>query len=263
MKTIHDFSAQKLAGKKISMITCYDYWSAKLLNQTDIDCILVGDSLAMVMHGHSSTLPASANLMALHCAAVARGAGEKFIVGDMPFLSYRKGLTANMNAVEKIMKSGVQAIKLEGAKGNLSLVKHIVESGVPVMGHLGLTPQSIHQLGGFKVQGKDSSAADNLIEDAEALQEAGCFSLVLEAVPTELAKMITRRLSIPTIGIGAGPHTDGQVLVLQDMLGFNEDFKPKFLRHYMNGANQFKRAISQYHKDIVSGEFPTDKESYT
>lgn len=263
MKTIHDFSAQKLAGKKISMITCYDYWSAKLLNQTDIDCILVGDSLAMVMHGHSSTLPASANLMALHCAAVARGAGEKLIVGDMPFLSYRKGLTANMNAVEKIMKSGVQAIKLEGAKGNLSLVKHIVESGVPVMGHLGLTPQSIHQLGGFKVQGKDSSAADNLIEDAEALQEAGCFSLVLEAVPTELAKMITRRLSIPTIGIGAGPHTDGQVLVLQDMLGFNEDFKPKFLRHYMNGANQFKRAISKYHKDVVSGEFPTDKESYT
>lgn len=190
MKTIHDFSAHKLGGKKISMITCYDYWSAKLLNQTDVDCILVGDSLAMVMHGHSSTLPASANLMALHCAAVARGATDKFIVGDMPFLSYRKGLTANINAVEKIMRSGVHAIKLEGAKGNLALVKHIVESGVPVMGHLGLTPQSIHQLGGFKVQGKESSAADELIADAEALQDAGCFSLVLEAVPAELAKMI-------------------------------------------------------------------------
>lgn len=262
MKTILDFQEKKTKNQKISMITCYDYTFARIVAASDIDCILVGDSLAMTMHGHKTTLNASVNMMALHTAAVARGAGDKFIVGDLPFMSYRKGLTANMAGVEKIMKAGAQAVKLEGASGNINLVRHLVDSGVPVMGHLGLTPQSVNQLGGFKVQGRDEKAQKTIKEQAFQLQEAGAFSLVLECVPSKLAKEISESLHIPTIGIGAGPDCDGQVLVLQDMLGMNEGFKPKFLKKYFNGFENIKDAFNTYHQEVNEGAFPTEKESY-
>lgn len=263
MKTILDFHEKKMKKQKISMVTCYDYTFARILASTDIDCILVGDSLAMTMHGHKTTLNASVNMMALHTAAVVRGAGEKFIVGDLPFMSYRKNLTANMNAVEKIMKAGAHAVKLEGASGNIELVRHLVDSGVPVMGHLGLTPQSVNQLGGFKVQGRDLKAQKKIKEQALQLQDAGAFSLVLECVPSQLAEEITESLEIPTIGIGAGPACDGQVLVLQDMLGMNEGFKPKFLKTYFNGFETFKNVFNQYHNEVITVQFPTEKESYS
>lgn len=262
MMNVHDFSERKKQGRKISMVTCYDFWSAQLIQETDIDSVLVGDSLSMVMHGFPSTVHATVEQMQLHIQAVARGVKNKFIVGDMPFLSFRKGLTSNMQAVEKIMQAGAHAVKLEGATGHLKLVRHIVDSGVPVMGHLGLTPQSIHQLGGFKVQGKSSKEYEKILSDAKALEDAGCFSLVLECVPNALAKEITQALKIPTIGIGAGAQCDGQVLVLQDMLGMNEKFKPKFLRHYLNGAELIKNSLQQYHNDVVEQSFPADKESY-
>ena len=172
---IQDFKAYKNEGRKISMVTCYDHWSARIINTTEIDCVLVGDSLAMVMHGHPTTINATTAMMALHTAAVVRGATEKFIVADLPFLSYRKSLSENMNAVEQLMQAGAHALKLEGARGNLELVRHIVDSGVPVMGHLGLTPQSIHQLGGFKVQGRGQKEYLDVVQDAQALEEAGCF----------------------------------------------------------------------------------------
>ncbi len=261
--TILDLHEKKQSGKKISMITCYDYTFAQILNATDIDCLLVGDSLAMVMHGYPTTLNASVEMMALHTAAVVKGAPQKFVIGDLPFLSYRKSLSENMSCVEQIAKAGAQAVKLEGASGNIEFIRHCVDSGVPVMGHLGLTPQSIHQLGGFKVQGRDEKAKKLILEQALQLQDAGCFSLVLECVPSELAKEITKQLHIPTIGIGAGVDCDGQVLVLQDMLGMNQGFSPKFLRKYFNGAEELKNAFNQYHKDVVSGHFPNQKESYT
>lgn len=257
-----DFAENKKSGKKISMVTCYDHWSAKIIDSTPIDSILVGDSLAMVMHGHSSTLSASVNLMALHIRAVVKGAPHKFIVGDMPFMSFRKSLTANMTAVEKIMQAGAHAIKVEGAAGNLELIRHIVDSGVPVMGHLGLTPQSIHMLGGFRVQAKETKAAQLLKEQALALQEAGCFALVLECVPSKVALDVTDALQIPTIGIGAGVGCDGQVLVLHDMLGLNKDFKPKFLKKYLDGYTLIKEALTQYHEEVQEEKFPSAEESY-
>lgn len=262
MKSVHEFSQKKSHGEKISMVTCYDYWSAQIINQTSIDSILVGDSLAMVMHGHETTLSATVSLMALHTEAVHKGAPDKLIVGDLPFLSYRKDLKSNMEAVEKIMQSGAQAVKLEGADGNLELIRHISSSGVPVMGHLGLTPQSIHQMGGFKVQGRGEAAMDRLISEARSLEEAGCFSLVLECVPTLLAQTITEQLQISTIGIGAGVHTDGQILVLQDLLGFNPGFKPKFLRPFLNGFEQVSSALESYHGAVTGKTFPSPEESY-
>ena len=257
-----EFLQRKKERKKISMVTCYDFWSAKLLNDTDIDCLLVGDSLAMVMHGFDSTLAADIELMALHTRAVQRGAPEKFIVADMPFLSTRKGLELAMNGVEALMKSGANAVKLEGAAGHLDLVRHIVESGVPVMGHLGLTPQSVHQLGGFKVQGKSSDCEERLATEAKSLQDAGAFSLVFECIPSSLAKTISEGLEIPVIGIGAGSEVDGQVLVLQDMLGMNSQFKPKFLRHYAQGAELLQSALQTFHQDVIERRFPSDEESY-
>ncbi|MBL7670981.1 MAG: 3-methyl-2-oxobutanoate hydroxymethyltransferase [Bdellovibrionaceae bacterium] len=261
--TILEFINKKKQGQKISMLTCYDYTMALLLSNSQVDSILVGDSLAMVMHGHPTTLNASVSLMALHTAAVARGASKKLIIGDLPFLSYRKSLSENMNAIEKIMKAGAHAIKLEGAIGNLDLIRHVVQSGVPVMGHLGLTPQSIHMLGGFKVQGRDKLAQTNLQLQARSLEEAGCFGLVLECVPSKLAKIITTSLEIPTIGIGAGASTDGQVLVLQDMLGMNPSFKPKFLREFADLKNAISTAVNSFHQATTDGNFPSPDESYS
>ncbi|HEY8271105.1 MAG TPA: 3-methyl-2-oxobutanoate hydroxymethyltransferase [Pseudobdellovibrionaceae bacterium] len=260
---ILDFQEKKHKGQKISMITCYDYTFAKILNESDIDCILVGDSLAMVMHGYQTTLNASVEMMALHTAAVSKGAPKKLIIGDLPFMSYRKSLSENMNGIEQIMKAGAQAVKLEGAAGNLEVIRHCVESGVPVMGHLGLTPQSVNQLGGFKVQGRDEKAQALIKQYAHQLQDAGCFGVVLECVPSHLAQEISQELEIPTIGIGAGLACDGQVLVLQDMLGMNEGFSPKFLRKYFNGFEEIKKAFNKFHSDVIHKEFPNEKESYS
>ncbi|MFN8790173.1 MAG: 3-methyl-2-oxobutanoate hydroxymethyltransferase [Bdellovibrionales bacterium] len=261
--TIQDFVAKKQKQEKISMVTCYDFTFAKLINETPIDAILVGDSAAMVMHGQKTTLNISSEMMADHIRSVVAGAPRKLVIGDMPFLSYRKSLTSNMNSVEVMMKAGAQALKLEGARGHLKLVHHIVQSGVPVMGHLGLTPQSIHALGGFKVQGRDEKTHQMILDDALRLEEAGCFSLVLECVPSKLAQEISSRLHIPVIGIGAGAQVDGQVLVLHDLLGLNEGFKPTFLRQYLNGSELVKSALGKFHQDVVTKDFPSSKESYS
>ena len=253
--TVLDFQKMKVAHQNISMVTCYDFWSAEIVNHSNINAILVGDSLAMVMHGHLTTLPATVELITLHIKAVVKGAKNKFIVGDMPFCSYRKGLAATMDAVQAIMQAGANAIKLEGVDGNVESISHIVKSGVPVMGHIGLTPQSIHQLGGFKVQRE----MDKLVSEAKQLQEAGCFALVLECMPSEIATKITEALSIPTIGIGAGPGTSGQILVLQDMLGMNPTFKPKYLKTFLDGFDLIKSSLNQYDQDVKNSEYPIEE----
>lgn len=259
---IQDFAIKKRHGVPISMVTCYDAWSAGLIAETDIDCVLVGDSLAMVVYGHETTLPVEIDTMAAHTAAVRRGAPDTFLIGDMPFLSYRGGLDSAMDNVAKLMRAGAQAVKLEGAAGNTELIHHLVESGVPVMGHLGLTPQSVHQLGGFKVQARDDEAASALIEQALELERVGCFALVLEAVPGAVAAKVTAALEIPTIGIGAGSHVDGQVLVLHDLLGITTAFRPKFVRTWLDGSTLIREALQAYHRDVTDGSFPNGEESY-
>lgn len=262
MMNVFDFAKMKAAGDKITMITCYDYTSAVLANKTKVDCLLVGDSLAMTMHGFASTVSATTELMAYHTAAVARGAKDKFIVGDLPFMAYRKSLSDNINAVQAIMQAGAHAVKLEGSNGNTGFIQHLVDSGVPVMGHIGLTPQSVNTLGGYHVQGKTDESAKRLMREALALEEAGCFALVLECVPTALAAEISQTLKIPTIGIGAGPETDGQVLVFQDLLGLNTDFKPKFVKKYLEGAALVTAAIDAYHDEVKQGAFPDADHSF-
>jgi 3-methyl-2-oxobutanoate hydroxymethyltransferase len=259
---IQDFAKKKTNAVPISMVTCYDAWSAALIADTDIDCVLVGDSVAMVVHGHDTTIPADLEMMTTHTAAVRRGAPDAFVIGDMPFLSYRRGLAASMDAAAALMRAGANAIKLEGAPGNIELIRHLVESGVPVMGHLGLTPQSVHQLGGFKVQAKDGEAAERLISQATDLQQAGCFAIVLEAIPATVAERVTARLEIPTIGIGAGRHVDGQVLVLQDLLGVSTAYRPKFVRTWMDGSLVIREALQSYHLDVTAGTYPNGRESY-
>jgi 3-methyl-2-oxobutanoate hydroxymethyltransferase len=259
---IDDFSHYKTEKKKISMVTCYDYTSAKILASSIVDCILVGDSVAMTLHGFESTVSATIDMMASAIGAVHRGAPRSFIIGDLPLLSYRKNKKSNIEAVTRLIQAGANAVKLEGAEGNLKLIKHLVESGIPVMGHLGLTPQLIHQLGGYKVQGKTHAAADKLFNEALALQKAGCFAIVLECVPRALAKEISEKLTIPTIGIGAGPDTDGQVLVWQDLFGLNTAFKAKFVKHFLKGEALFNEALTQYTKAVQQGDFPSDEHCY-
>ena len=260
---VQDFIAKKRRGERISMVTCYDAWSARLIAGTAIDCVLVGDSLAMVVHGHDTTLPADSAMMAAHTAAVRRGAPEAFIIGDMPFLSYRGSIEHAVENAGLLMQAGANAVKLEGAAGNVETVRYLVESGIPVMGHLGLTPQSVHQLGGFRVQGRGDEAAARLRREALQLQEAGCFSIVLEAMPAAVANDVSEALAIPTIGIGAGPGTDGQVLVLHDLLGFNTEFRPKFVRTWMDGAGQVRAALDGFHEAVVDGSFPAEEECYS
>ncbi|MEE4272015.1 MAG: 3-methyl-2-oxobutanoate hydroxymethyltransferase [Thermoanaerobaculales bacterium] len=259
---IQDFARKKHEAVPISMVTCYDAWSASLIADTDIDCILVGDSVAMVVHGHDTTIPADLATMALHTAAVRRGAPDAFIIGDLPFLSFRRGLPAGVDAAAELMRAGANAVKLEGAAGNLELIQHLVESGVPVMGHVGLTPQSVHQLGGFKVQGRSDDAAADLVAQARELERAGCFAVVLEAIPSRVAARVTADLAIPSIGIGAGSRVDGQVLVLQDLLGLTTAFRPKFVRTWLDGSRLVRDAIQAYHDDVVDRAFPNGEESY-
>ena len=262
MKSVNEFLEAKLRKKNISMVTCYDFWSAKILSKTDIDAVLVGDSAAMVMHGFETTVNATIEMMEMHISAVSRGLKNKFLVGDMPFLAHRKGIRETMNSVDKLIKAGAQAVKIEGANGQIKIINHVVDSGIPVMGHLGLTPQSIHQFGGFKVQGKDEEVTHHLIDSANQLQDAGVFAVVLELVPAKVAETITNDLSIPTIGIGAGPKTSGQILVLQDLLGMDDNFTPKFLRKYMNGSKLITESINTYNKEVKAKKFPSSKESF-
>ena len=259
---VQDFQKLRDEGRKISMITCYDYSSARAVADSNIDCLLVGDSLAMTMHGYATTLSATTAMMALHTAAVAKGAPAKFVVADLPFLSYRKGLKDAMDAVHELMTAGAQAVKLEGVRGHADIVRHIVDSGVPVMGHLGLTPQSVHALGGLKVQARTDAALKVLSSEARELEAAGCFALVLECVPAQGARRVTDSLRIPTIGIGAGPHVSGQVLVFQDVLGLNPGFKPRFLRVYANTFEVIRTALNAFDDDVKSGTFPSASESY-
>ena len=262
MNNLGLFELRKKDRVPISMVTCYDAWSAKILDQTNVDCLLVGDSLAEVVHGFDSTVYATDEMMALHTAAVARSAKKKFIIADMPFLSCSRGILHAMKTVEKLMRAGANALKIEGASHQLEIIEHIVASGVPVMGHLGLQPQAIHNLGRNKVQGKEKAAAEQILVEARELQRVGCFSLVLECIPRELGKCVTHSLEIPTIGIGAGPETDGQVLVLHDLLGFDENFSPKFLRKYANLHKVVSSAVDDFHSDVQSCQFPSVSECY-
>lgn len=261
MKSILDFQQMKKKKQTISMVTCYDYSFAKIVNQSSVDTILVGDSVAQVIHGYPNTLHATTEMMALHTSAVAKGAPSKFIVTDMPFLTTRVSKDVALESVKKIMLAGAHALKIEGAQ-DANVIQHIVESGVPVMGHLGLTPQSILQLGGPKIQGKTQSQADRLIADAMILQESGCFALVLECIPAELAKKISEQLLIPTIGIGAGINTDGQVLVLNDLLGMNPEFNPKFLKKYSDNYSSTLESLNLYADEVRNKKFPTVENSY-
>ena len=256
-----NFQKMKDKGEKIAMLTCYDYAFAKIIDETNVDCVLIGDSLAGIMHGYEHTTSCNIDMMVLHVAAVARGT-KKFLIGDMPFLSYRKSLDNNMSAVYKLVQAGSNAVKLEGSKGNLELITHIVESGVPVMGHLGLTPQSVNGMGGYRIQGKEEKTAAELLKQAQDLQKAGCFAVVLECVPAELAAKATEQLTIPTIGIGAGVKCDGQVLVLQDMLGMHKDIKLTFLKQYMDGFNMIQGAVNDYANDVKTQRFPTKEHSF-
>jgi 3-methyl-2-oxobutanoate hydroxymethyltransferase len=245
------------------MVTCYDYTFARLLSQSTIDGILVGDSAAMVMHGHPSTLSASVELMRLHTEAVARGAANKFIVADMPFLSFRKGPAAALDSASHLMIAGAHAVKLEGVDGHEYAIRRLVQSGIPVMGHLGLQPQSVHSYGGWRVQGRTEQSAQDIERQASKLEELGAFAMVLECVPEDLARRISERLRIPTIGIGAGAGCDGQILVLQDLLGMNTDFRPKFARQFMDGARCVLETLARFDEAVKSGTFPARQETYS
>jgi 3-methyl-2-oxobutanoate hydroxymethyltransferase len=251
-------------GEKLVTVTCYDHWTAKLMKDLPIDMILVGDSVAMVMHGFDSTVYATVDMIETHTAAVARGLeGKIWLISDMPFGSFRSGKNAALDAATRFLRAGAHAVKLEGVRGHEDVVEHLVQSGVPVMGHLGLTPQSHLTLGGHKVQGKDRNQADVIFEEALQLEKLGCFSVVLECVPNALAKKIADELKIPVIGIGAGAEVDGQILVLQDLLGANPNFKPKFLRQYAQISSVLREALLNYEKDVKSKNFPSKEESYT
>lgn len=258
-----DFLQAKAEGRKLSMVTCYDYTFARLLSRTGIDGILIGDSAAMVMHGHPSTLSANVEVMRLHTEAVARGAEEKFLVADLPFLSFRKGVAAALDTAHVLMEAGAHAVKLEGVDGHEDVIQRMSQSGIPVMGHLGLQPQSVHTYGGFRVQGRSEEAGKDIRRQAKALEELGAFAVVLECIPAALGGEITRALRIPTIGIGAGAECDGQILVLQDLLGMNMDFRPKFVRPFGNEGRNVLDAIGSFDEAVKTGVFPAVEESYS
>jgi 3-methyl-2-oxobutanoate hydroxymethyltransferase len=255
--TIRLIQAMKRRHEPISMLTAYDYPTALIMDQAGMDMILVGDSLGMVVLGYESTLPVTMDEMIHHCKAVSRGAKYALLVGDMPFMSYQASTSeAVKNAGRFLQEAGMNAVKLEGGIERADTIRAIVNAGIPVMGHLGLTPQSVHKLGGFRPQGKDAEAAYKLLEDAQILQEAGCFSLVLESIPGKLAELVSQHLEIPTIGIGAGVGCDGQVLVTHDALGIFERFTPRFVKQYAHIAKEMKGAFQDYIGDVKAKTFP-------
>ena len=261
--TVPDILNLKNKGQKITALTAYDYLMAEMLDQAGIDIILVGDSLGMVVAGHSNTLPVSMDQMIYHTGIVSRAVKRALLVGDMPFLSYQTSLEQGIeNAGRFLKEAGAEAVKIEGGKVMIPLIEKLVQIGIPVMGHLGLLPQSIHKYGSYKLQGKEPEVARQLQDDAKRLQDAGVFSIVLEKIPADLAAEITQSVSVPTIGIGAGPHCDGQILVSHDMLGIYDRFKPRFVRRYANLAQQMREAFQNYLKDVRGGNFPSEEESF-
>jgi 3-methyl-2-oxobutanoate hydroxymethyltransferase len=255
--------ARKRKGEKIVWLTAYDYFTARSLDRAGVDGILVGDSLNMVVYGRPNTLSATMEQMLLHTEAVARAVERALVVGDMPFLSYQPSdEAAIINAGRFLAEAGAEAVKLEGGLEMAARIRKIYDSGIPVMGHLGLTPQSINRFGGYKVQGKTKSSRQYLSESALALQEAGCFAIVLEAIKNEIAAEISTALEIPTIGIGAGSQTDGQIMVINDILGTDEGFHPKFVRRYFNLDQKLQEIAGQFAADVRSGDYPQDSESY-
>src|SRR3990172_9262213 len=261
--TILDIYKKKAEGKKLTMLTAYDFPTAQIVDQAGIDVILVGDSLGMVVQGVTSTLPVTMEEMLYHTKLVARAASSAMVVGDMPFLSYQttKG-DAVLNAGRFLKEAGAEAVKLEGGAQMAEVISAIVAAGIPVMAHIGLTPQYVHMLGGFKVQGKDEATREKILADARAVQEAGAFSVVLEAMPASLAKEIHEILHIPTIGIGAGPDCDGQVLVLHDLLGLFDRFTPKFVKQYADLKKEALNAVKAFRQDVESGKFPSEEHSF-
>ena len=260
--TTRDIANMKTRGEKVPMVTAYDYTAAKLADEAGIPVVLVGDSLGMVMLGYDSTIPVTMEDMLHHVKAVATGAKRSMIVGDLPFMAYQVDTSQALRNSARMLQGGAHAVKLEGGESVAETTRRLIECGIPVLGHIGLTPQSINQFGGYRIQGKQKEEAAQLIRDAVALEEAGAFAVVLELVPSPLSKIITQRLSIPTIGIGAGPHCDGQVQVLHDMLGLYTDFVPKHTRQYAKLAETMSDALSSYASDVKDGSFPTDKESF-
>ena len=262
-KTVSTLQQAKENGQKITMLTAYDYSTAKLMDEAGIDMILVGDSLGNVILGYEDTISVTMEDMIHHGAAVSRGVKETMVVVDMPFMSYQISVEEAVTNAGRLMKEGrANAVKLEGGKSVCPQIKAITQAGIPVVAHLGLTPQSINALGGYKVQGKSEEVAKTRLEDALAVQEAGAFALVLECVPTKLASLITKKLTIPTIGIGAGNECDGQVLVYQDMLGMFSDYVPKFVKQFAQVGEIMKKAFSDYKEEVASGAFPAEKNSY-
>ena len=263
-KTTYKIKLAKKKGKKLVMLTAYDAPTASILSECGVDMILVGDSVGNALLGYESTIPVTLDDVIHHCAAVARAKPDSLIIGDMPFMSYKVSIEQALeNCSLMLQEGGAEAVKIEGASPRVvEIVREVVDSGIPVMGHIGLTPQSIFQLGGYRVQGRTAELTEAIVEQAKALEEAGAFSIVIELVPEETAKLITEAVSIPTIGIGAGIHCDGQVLVLWDMLGLFEDFKPKFVKKYANIRDVIRDAVKEYSEEVRKGEFPDSEHSF-
>ena len=262
--TVKSFQEAKDNNRKITMLTAYDYSMAKMVDEAGIDAILIGDSLGMVFQGNDSTLPVTVDDIIYHTKAVVRGSKRALIVSDMPFMSYHVSIEdAVRNAGRLVKEGGAHAVKLEGGTKCAEIIEAIVDAQIPVMGHIGLTPQSVNAFGGFKVQGKDEAAAKQIIEDAKALEKAGVFAITLEGIPAKLAKLVTEAVNVPTIGIGAGKDCDGQVLVINDMLGMFSDFVPKFVKQYAKLNIDINTALKAYISEVASGEFPTDKHTFS
>lgn len=261
--TTHTLALMKEKGEKIAMLTAYDYSSAKIIDESGIDVILVGDSASNVMAGHETTLPITLDQMIYHAQSVVRGVKRCFVVVDLPFGTYQGNSKEALNSAIRIMKeTGAHGVKMEGGEEIVDSIKRILSSGIPVMGHLGLTPQSIYKFGTYQVRAREEAEASKLRTDALMVQEAGCFAVVLEKIPANLAREVSESLKIPTIGIGAGNHCDGQVLVMHDMLGINHEFKPRFLRQYANLYEVMGNAVKNYISDVKSRDFPSEKEQY-
>jgi 3-methyl-2-oxobutanoate hydroxymethyltransferase len=265
--TIHELRRMKGAGEKIAVVTAYDSTSARLVDRGGVDVVLVGDSLGMVLQGHDSTLPVTLDQMIYHCASVRRGLARSqskaHLVGDMPFGSYQASADeAVRNATRLVAEGGVEAVKLEGGAEFADVIGRIVRAGIPVMGHVGLTPQSVHKMGGYVVQGRDSEKAQKLVADVHALEAAGCYAVVLECIPAELARLVSGQVGIPTIGIGAGPHVDGQVLVFHDLLGLETEFKPKFVKRFADLGPAAVSGIEAYVAEVKGGTFPAEEHSF-
>ncbi len=260
--TIPDLLKKKRDGKKLTMLTAYDYPFAQIVDEAGIDMILIGDSLGVVVQGNSNTLSVTMDEMLYHTRIVSRAVEHSLVIGDMPFMSFQPGIEEAVRNACRFLQAGASAVKLEGGEAVADRIRAVSRMDIPVMGHVGLTPQSYHRMGGYKVQGREQAAAERIMTDAKAIEEAGAFAIVLEGIPLKLGRKITQALTIPTIGIGAGPHCDGQVLVLHDLLGLFERFHPTFVKTYANLKSQALDAVKRYKEEVETGKFPSEEESY-